>query len=77
MPALLPLLAAAAPAAISAFAVGAARGAGGAIGKATGQGIVDATGNIIDASGNVINRITSFGQPQSMGQQRVIYLAQQ
>lgn len=77
MAALLPLLMAAAPAAITAFTVGAARGAGNEIGKATGQGIASIGGNMVDAAGNVVNQISSFGQPPSMGQQRMVYLAQQ
>ena len=73
MEVLLPMLAAAAPAAISAFAVGAARGAGGVVGKATGDAVVSAVGNV----NNAINGFFSPPQPnpsQGSGQQRVILM---
>ena len=73
MEVLLPMLAAAAPAAVTAFAIGAARGAGGAIGKATGDAVVGAVGN----ANNAISGFFSPPQPnpsQGNGQQRVILM---
>ena len=88
MEVLLPLLTAAAPAATRAFLVG----AGGVVGKAAGNAVVDTVGGVADGIGNTINgikngigntisgvgsAITSFGQPAGQGQQRFYYTATQ
>lgn len=67
MGALIPLLIAAAPAAVTALTVGAARGFGGVVGKAAG----DAT---VEAATGVIKGFQSLGQPQGSGQQRVVLM---
>ena len=79
MGALLPLLADAAPAIVSGFAVGAARGAGGIVGKAAGQAVVDTAGSIANTVGGIGSSITNFFSPpnsQQNGQQRVILMTQ-
>lgn len=67
---MMPLLAAAAPAATKALLVAGGTAAGGVLGKAAAQGVVEAVQGIGQA-------ISSFGQPQGAGQQRMIILAGQ
>lgn len=68
MAALMPLVAAAAPAAVTALMVGAAKGAGNVLGKAAAE-------QTVETAGDIKNKISSFGQPSGTGQQRVVYLA--
>ena len=77
MGALLPLLVAAAPATVTAGAVGLASGAGRVLGRAAGQTVVNTAQGVMDAAGNVVGAITSFGQPRGAGQQQFMNMANQ